>query len=143
MISPLHASKNIMFWRTVCGPPKNACVHAWEGGIKEKGGKNLKRKEIMEIYSKVPEEKKNEAKILVDELCFILSTARKLKTQVRKEGAVEDFEQGSQKFKRESPALKSYNQIMKTFDTLYKNLVALIPKETFIPPEDEFDEFNK
>ena len=132
-----------MLWRTVCGPPKNACVHAWEGGIKEKGGKNLKRKEIMEIYSKVPEEKKNEAKILVDELCFILSTARKLKTQVRKEGAVEDFEQGSQKFKRESPALKSYNQIMKTFDTLYKNLVALIPKETFIPPEDEFDEFNK
>ena len=132
-----------MFWRTVCGPPKNACVHAWEGGIKEKGGKNLKRKEIMEIYSKVPEEKKNEAKILVDELCFILSTARKLKTQVRKEGAVEDFEQGSQKFKRESPALKSYNQIMKTFDTLYKNLVALIPKETFSPPEDEFDEFNK
>ncbi len=127
----------------MCGPPKNTCVHAWEGGIQEKGGKNLKRKEIMEIYSKVPEEKKNEAKILVDELCFILSTARKLKTQVRKEGAVEDFEQGSQKFKRESPALKSYNQIMKTFDTLYKNLVALIPKETFIPPEDEFDEFNK
>ena len=33
-----------MFWRTVCSPSKNACVHAWEGGIKEKGGKKLEAK---------------------------------------------------------------------------------------------------
>ena len=72
-----------------------------------------------------------------------ISTLKKLKKQIKDNGTIEDFEQGSQKFKRESPALKSYNQTMKTFDTFYKSFISLVPKETYTPPEDEFDEFNK
>ena len=111
----------------------------------ERDGYLMKRKELLEIYEKVPENKKNAAKMLVDELSFILTTSRKLKTKIRKEGPIEDFVQGSQNFKRESPALKSYNQLMKSFDTFLKSLLALVPKENDLPPtpEDEFDEFNK
>ena len=48
---------------------------------------------------------------------------------VIKNGTIENFEQGKQKFLRESPASTSYQKYMKTFDTLYKNLIALLPKE--------------
>lgn len=113
------------------------------GGYLKKEGKYVKRRELLEILEKIPEDKRNEAKILFDELIFLLSTLKKLKKQIKDNGTIEDFEQGSQKFKRESPALKSYNQTMKTFDTFYKNFISLVPKETYTPPEDEFDEFNK
>ena len=103
----------------------------------------MKRKELLEILEKIPEDKRNEAKIIFDELTFLLSTLKKLKKQIRDDGTIENFEQGSQKFIRESPALKSYNQTMKTFDTFYKNFISLVPKDNYIPPEDEFDEFNK
>lgn len=106
----------------------------------------MKKKELLEIFEKVPEDKKNEAKLILDELRFILTSLKKLKKQLRKDGPVEDFEQGSQKFKRESPALKGYNSLMKTYDTFFKSLLSLIPKESeYIvkSPEDDFDEFNK
>ena len=83
----------------------------------------MKRKELLEILEKIPEDKRNEAKIIFDELTFLLSTLKKLKKQIRDDGTIENFEQGSQKFKRESPALKSYNQTMKTFDTFYKSFI--------------------
>lgn len=105
----------------------------------------MKKKELLQMYEKVPEEKKSEANLIIDELTFILNSLKKLKTQLRKDGLIEDFEQGSQKFKRESPALKGYNALMKTYDTFFKSLLSLIPKESdnYMSPEDEFDEFNK
>ncbi len=105
----------------------------------------MKKKELLEIQKKIPENKQDAAKMLVNELSFILATSNKLKKMIRKDGPTEKFEQGSQNFIRESPALKSYNQLMKSFDTFLKSLLSLVPKTDDIPPdpEDEFDEFNK
>ena len=52
---------------------------------------------------------------------------------------MEHFINGKQDFLRESPALASYNKLMKTYDTFYKNLLALVPKEE-LNVEDEFDD---
>jgi len=102
----------------------------------------VKKKELQEIFEKIPEEKKSEAKLILNEISFILPTINKLKKEIKAKGPTEDFEQGKQKFTRERPALKSYNQLMKTYDTFLKNLLALVPKETK-NIEDEFDDFNK
>ena len=78
---------------------------------------------------KIPTEKKNEADLIVEELRFILETIDDLKKKIKETGSVEHFINGKQDFLRESPALASYNKLMKTYDTFYKNLINLVPKD--------------
>ena len=87
---------------------------------------------------KIPNEKLNEAELIVEELKFILQTIAELRKQIKEKGAVEHFVNGKQDFLRESPALGSYNKLMKTYDIFYKNLINLVPKDE-LPEEDEFD----
>ena len=98
----------------------------------------MKSKELKKILEKIPNEKLNEAHLIVDELKFILDTTEELKKKIKETGAVEHFKNGKQDFLRESPALASYNKLMKTYDTFYKNLVNLVPKEELFD-DDEFD----
>lgn len=98
----------------------------------------MKTKELEEILKKIPNEKLNEANLIVEELRFILETIKELKQDIKNQGAVEHFINGKQNFLRESPALASYNKLMKTYDTFYKNLINLIPKDD-ITEDDEFD----
>lgn len=91
------------------------------------------------ILKKIPAEKMNEATLISEEMKFILITIEELKKDIQEKGAVEHFEQGKQNFLRESPALSSYNKLMKTYDTFYKNLIALVPKED-INVSDSFDD---
>lgn len=86
-------------------------------------------KKIDEILKKIPNEKSVEASLIADEMRFVTETIEELKQTVKETGAVEHFINGKQNFLRESPALKSYTQLMKTYDTLYKNLINLLPKE--------------
>ena len=78
---------------------------------------------------KIPTEKQNEADLIVEELRFILETIDDLKKKIKETGSVEHFINGKQDFLRESPALASYNKLMKTYDTFYKNLINLVPKD--------------
>ena len=87
---------------------------------------------------KIPEEKVNEASLIANELKLILKTIDELKKDIEEKGAVEHFINGKQDFLRESPALTGYNKLMKTYDTFYKNLLNLVPKEELIS-EDDFD----
>lgn len=98
----------------------------------------MKQEELKNILKKIPNEKLSEANLIYAEMKFIISTIKKLKKDIKEKGAVEHFVNGKQDFLRESPALASYNKLMKTFDTLYKNLVALVPKET----SNDIDEFD-
>lgn len=101
----------------------------------------MKLKELDNILSKIPEEKKDAAMLIYNELCFILTTVEDLKKQIKENGAVEHFINGKQDFLRESPAMASYNKLMKTYDTFYKNLINLVPKED-INIIDDFDDDN-
>ena len=98
---------------------------------------NLKK--LDKILKKIPSEKENEARLIADELIFILETIEKLKGEIKDKGAVEHFVNGKQEFLRESPALGSYNKLMKTYDIFYKNLINLVPKDE-LPEDDEFDD---
>lgn len=99
----------------------------------------MKTKELEKILKKIPNEKSNEAFLIAEELKFILKTIEELKKDIEEKGAVEHFINGKQDFLRESPALASYNKLMKTYDTFYKNLINLVPKED-LNVDDDFDE---
>ena len=92
----------------------------------------MKNKKLDKILEKIPSEKSNEAELIVEELRFILDTIEDLKEKIKETGSVEHFINGKQDFLRESPALASYNKLMKTYDTFYKNLINLLPKDEII-----------
>lgn len=85
--------------------------------------------ELKTILEKIPEDKKLIGGRIADELVFMQATLADLKAQIKASGTVEHFEQGKQKFLRESPALKSYNVTLKSYSTLYKQLTDLLPKD--------------
>ena len=89
----------------------------------------MKITKLDKILEKIPTEKQNEADLIVEELRFILETIDDLKKKIKETGSVEHFINGKQDFLRESPALASYNKLMKTYDTFYKNLINLVPKD--------------
>lgn len=86
------------------------------------------KKQFDKIIKLVPEDKKHIAEKLVKEITFMADTLDELKGNVKEHGAVDLFEQGKQKFMRESPALKAYNTTIQRYSLLYKQLVDLLPK---------------
>jgi hypothetical protein len=98
-------------------------------------------KKLDGIYNSIPDEKKVVAIDLMLELQFMSETLSELKATVKSDGAVEMFEQGKQKFMRESPALKGYNTTIQRYSAIYKQLTDLIPKIEVKPESDGFDEF--
>lgn len=84
------------------------------------------KKELDAIYNRITDDRKNEATLIYNELSFILETIETLKAEIREKGATEHFINGKQDFLRESPSLASYNKLMKTYDTFYKNLINLL-----------------
>lgn len=99
----------------------------------------MKSKQLDQILKKIPSEKSNEAELIATELRFVLETTEKLRKDIKENGAVEHFINGKQDFLRESPAMISYNKLMKTYNTLYKNLLELVPKDESIY-DDTFDD---
>ena len=102
----------------------------------------MKNKQLEEILKKIPDDKMNEANLIAQELKFVLDTTKKLRKDIKKNGAVEHFKNGKQDFLRESPAMISYNKLMKTYNTLYKNLLDLIPKEELNKELEDVEEVN-
>lgn len=102
----------------------------------------MKSKAIDEILKKIPSDKLNEASLVADKLRYMEDKLEEVQKQIDEKGVVEHFINGKQDFLRESPALASYNKLMKTYDTFYKNLINLVPKETSEEDTDEdIDEF--
>lgn len=85
--------------------------------------------EMKAIIEQIPEEKRAIAARLADELIFMQSTLAALKQEIKDNGAIELFKNGSQEMLRESPALKSYNTTIQRYGTLYKQLTDLIPQQ--------------
>lgn len=86
-------------------------------------------RELKEILETIPDDKKAIAGRLADELIFMQETLNDLKATIKETGTIEHFEQGKQNFLRESPALKSYNNTIRQYSALYKQLCDLQPKE--------------
>lgn len=94
---------------------------------------------LEKILEKIPKDKKHEADLLANELRFIIGECENLQKDIKANGCVEEFKQGKQEFLRESPYLTAYNKLMKTYDTFFKSLMNLVPKEALMS-DDAIDE---
>ena len=97
--------------------------------------------ELKKIVALVPKDRRAIAERLADELAFMSKTLQDLREAVAERGAVELFEQGAQKFLRESPALKGYNTTVQRYSLLYKQLTELLPKQVQTPQENPAQKF--
>lgn len=67
---------------------------------------------------------------LVYQFAVATVTLERLVDEINRGEVIEDFVQGAQRFRRENPALKSYNTTIKSFAALSKSLLDLLPEKT-------------
>ena len=97
-------------------------------GTEEKIAENVKK--IKGLFKDVSKEKRQFVNGLVYQFAVCNVTLERLVDEINEGEILENFEQGSQKFKRESPAVKSYNATVKSFTMLSKSLMEMLPETT-------------
>ena len=90
----------------------------------------VKKRRIAKLFRELPPEKRQFADSLIEQLAVSTVTLERLVEEINSGDLIEDFVQGSQKVRRENPALKSYNATVKSFTALSKSLLDLLPEKT-------------
>lgn len=86
------------------------------------------RSNLNKLLENLTDENKIIAKHLIEELIFMQSTLKKLKETVKENGVVEVQHNGALTNLKESPAIKSYNQTVKSYCTAFKQLEMMFQK---------------
>lgn len=102
-----------------------------EGGLSPEEERNNKIKKKITVYKKIFKEidknKKSFVDSMISQLSYIEVALDELQGECNREGYVDKFEQGSQKFIREHPAAKSYNSFVKSYNSIMKTLLEYVP----------------
>lgn len=85
-------------------------------------------------------DKQKLAETLIDEAIFCGETLKKLKEEITNEGVVTEMCQGAYSIKRSNPALQCYNNTIKNYQALIKQIKELLPNEQVLV-DDGFDDF--
>ena len=88
------------------------------------------RKKIQRLFRDLPAERKQFADGLIYQFAVTTVTLERLVEEINAGDLIEDFKQGAQQLRRETPALKSYNTTIKSFTSLSKSLLDLLPEKT-------------
>ncbi len=89
---------------------------------------NKFNRELDMLIDDLPEEELQIAKHYTKELSFMAITLEELKNEVNKKGAVTEMSQGKYSIERENPALKSYNIVVKQYNTMLSKLYEIVSK---------------
>lgn len=99
---------------------------------------------LRKVYANMGDDQKRVAEGLIKEAAFMRVTLEETRDIIDREGVVELFEQGAQKFVREHPATKVYASFINRYSAVIKQLVDLLPKgEKDKVDTDELMEFVK
>lgn len=90
---------------------------------------NAAERKIKAFFKKMELNKKKMIEPPIHQLAMMQVTLERLSAEINEGDIIEDFVQGSQKFRRENPALKAYNSTIKNYTALYKQLVDLLPND--------------
>lgn len=82
---------------------------------------------LTKIFRNIPPNIYSAAESLIEEASYMRATMAELKAIIDITGPVEQFEQGSNKFLREHPAVKTYNTMIQRYATICKQLFDLLP----------------
>jgi len=83
--------------------------------------------QIAKLFENIATEKRSFADNLIYQFAVSTVTLERLVDEINSGEVIEIFEQGSQKIRRENPALRSYNTTIKSFTALAKTLMDLLP----------------
>lgn len=111
---------------------------------KEEKEKKIKKElnKLKRKFKDIPNDKKEFYLGLMQRAAFMRVTLEELELHMNYHGAVEWFEQGSQKLWRESPASKVYNQMIKNYQATLKQLEMLLPEEEKKKVVNDYDGFG-
>lgn len=91
--------------------------------------KRIKREltRLRKSFKPLPEDKRRLAEGLMQEVAFMRVTLEETREIIDREGVIELFEQGKQRFLREHPATKVYTSLVNRYSAVVKQLVDLLP----------------
>lgn len=99
---------------------------------------------LKKIFADLPEDAKRVADGLIQEAAFMRVTLEETRAVIDREGVIERFEQGVQRFYREHPATKVYTALINRYQGVIKQLLDLLPDKDKTKQEaDELMEFVK
>ena len=82
---------------------------------------------LRKLLAEIPPDKLKAAEGLIQEAAFMRLTLDETRHIIDREGVLENFEQGSQRFIREHPATKVYGTLINRYTVVCKSLADLIP----------------
>ena len=100
-----------------------------------------KKRKIKKLFRDLPPEKKQFAEGLIGQFAVTSVTLERLADEINNGDLIEDFVQGTQRLRRESPALKAYNTTIKSYSALTNQLVGLLPEKEKKTAGDELMSF--
>src|SRR5690606_27409353 len=118
--------------------PRNG--HAREGGqtgggfmrtwTEEQKARAIKREltRLRKVFANMPDDRKRVTEGLLQEAAFMRATLEETRAIIDREGVVEHFEQGAQRFLREHPATKVYAALINRYTTVIKQLLDQLPE---------------
>lgn len=101
----------------------------------------LEKKRLDDIFSSIDADKKDVAQGLIDEAAFMRVTLQDLKEEINENGTIDIMPQGEYSIRRQSPEVQTYNTMIQRYNTTYKELFNLLPKEKSELVDDEFEYF--
>lgn len=98
-------------------------------------------KRLKNIFDNASDEKKKAAEGIIDEVAFMRITLQDLKAVINENGTTELMPQGEYSIRRQTPEVQTYNTMIQRYNTAYKELFNLLPKEVASDMDDEFNNF--
>ena len=82
---------------------------------------------LKKVFKDLPEDKRRIVDGLIQEAAFMRATLEETREIIDREGVIELFEQGAQRFLREHPATKVYAALVNRYSAVIKQLIDLLP----------------
>ena len=84
---------------------------------------------LRKVFADMPEDRKRITDGLLHEAAFMRATLEETREVIDREGILEHFEQGSQRFMREHPATKVYAALVNRYTAVIKQLLDQLPEQ--------------
>ncbi len=84
-------------------------------------------KQIKKFFKQLPADKLKFISEPIHQLAVTQILLERLAEELKNGDLIEWFEQGTQRLRRENPALKSYNATLKSYTALFKQLLDVLP----------------
>lgn len=98
---------------------------------------------LKKLFKEIPENRKKLAQRSIENAAFMSVTLEDLMQHMKFYGVKEEYMNGKNQFGfKESVESKTYNNMIKNYTNIIKQLNDLLPEEKKIDEDDEFKKFN-